>query len=62
MISKFNAFQTAICTYFTMPDSVNSTIAELKDLADVIYDIKLLTKDEIPITLYLHAMMDSDFS
>ena len=61
MISKFNALQTAMCTRFTMRESVNSTISELKDLADVIYDTKLLTKDEMLITLYLHAMADGDF-
>ena len=61
MISKFNALQTAMCTHFTIPESVNSMIAELKDLADVIYDTKLLTKDEILITLYLHVMADGNF-
>ena len=61
MISKFNALQTAMRTHFTTPDSVISTISELKDLADVIYDTKLPTKDEMLITLYLHVMVDGDF-
>ena len=59
-ISKFNALQTAMCTRFTMRESVNSTISELEDLADVIYDTKPPT-NEMLITLYLHAMAHGDF-
>ena len=62
MILKFNALQTAMRTRFTTPESVNSTISELKDIADVIYDTKLLTQDEMLITLYLHAMADGNFN
>ena len=62
MISKFNALQTAMRTRFTTPESVNSTISELKDLADVIYDTKPPTKDEMLITLYLHVMVDGNFN
>ena len=61
IILKFNALQTTMHTCFIMPESVNSTIAKLKDLADVIYDTKPSTKDEILITLYLHAMVDGNF-
>ena len=60
-ILKFNALQTAMCTHFIIPEFVNSTITELKDLADVICNTKLSTKDEILITLYFHAMADGDF-
>ena len=61
MISKFNTLQTAMRTRFTTPESVNSTISELKDFADVIYNTKPPTKDEMLITLYLHVMADGDF-
>ena len=61
MISKFNALQTAMCTCFTMPDSMTSTIADIKDLIKVIYDKQAPTKDGMVITLYLHAMADGDF-
>ena len=43
------------------PDSVTSTIAIIKDLIEVIYDKQALTKDEMAITLYLHAMANGDF-
>ena len=61
MISKFNALQTAMRTRFTTPDSVTSTIAIIKDLIEVIYDKQALTKDEMAITLYLHALANGDF-
>ena len=40
---------------------MNSMISELKDLADVIYNTKPPTKDEMLITLYLHTMADGNF-
>jgi len=61
MILKFNALQTAMRIHFTTPDSVNSTIAEIKDLIDIIYDTKPPTKEEMLVTIYLHAMLDGDF-
>ena len=45
-----------------MPDFVNSMIAELKDLTDVIYDIKPPMDNKMLITPYLHAMVDGDFN
>ena len=38
IISQFNALQTAMHTHFTIPDSVMLTIADIKDLVEVIYD------------------------
>ena len=60
-ISKFNALQNAMRTRFTMPDTVNATIADIRDLIEIIYDKTPPTKDEMLITLYLHAMADGDF-
>ena len=61
IISKFNALQTAMHTHFTTPDSVHSTIADMKDLIEIIYDKQPPSKDEMVITLYLHAMADGEF-
>ena len=61
MISKFNALQTAMCTLFIMPHSMTSTIADIKNLIEVIYDKQVPMKDKMAITLYLHAMADGDF-
>ena len=60
-ISKFNALQNAMRTRFTLPDTVNAMIADIRDLIEIIYDKAPPTKDEILITLYLHAMADGDF-
>ena len=60
-ISKFNALQTAMHTRFTTPETVNATIADMKDLIEVIYDKMAPTKEEMTVTLYLHAMADGDF-
>ena len=61
-ISKFNALQNAMRTRFTMPDTVNAMIADIRDLIEIIYDKTPPTKDEMLITLYLHAIADRDFN
>ena len=37
-ISKFNALQNAMRTHFTMPDTINTTTADIKDLIEIIYN------------------------
>ena len=59
-ISKFNALQNAMRTHFTTSDIVNAMLADIRDLTEIIYD-KTPTKDEMLITLCLHAMADGDF-
>ena len=44
-----------------MPDTVNTMIADIKDLIEIIYDKAPPTKDEMFITLLLHAVVDGDF-
>ena len=61
-ISKFNALQNAMRTCFTMPDTINTTIADIKNLIEIIYDKAPPTKDEMLIALLLHAMVDGDFN
>ena len=61
IISKFNVLQTAMHTRFSTPDSVHATIADMKDLIEIIYDKQPPTKDDMAITLYLHAMVDGKF-
>ena len=54
IISKFNALQTAMCTHFTMPDSIHSTIADMKDLTEIIYD-KQQSDKLVATSLGLHS-------
>ena len=61
VISKFNTLQSAMCICFTTPETVNAMIANMKDLIEIIYITNPPTKDEMAITLYLHAMMDGKF-
>ena len=61
VISKFNALQTAMHTHFTTPDTVNATITDMKNLIEIIYDKQPPTKDEMLVTLYLHAMANGQF-
>ena len=61
-ISKFNALQNAMRPRFTTPDTANATIADIRDLVEIIYDKTPLTKDEMLITLYQHVMADGDFN
>ena len=61
VISKFNALHTAMRTCFTTPNTVTATIANIKDLIEIIYDRTAPTKEEMLITLYLYAMADDEF-